>query len=458
MTKTDRRMVIFWMIAGPLLVAWWFFLQWMNSPQRIVAPIAYLTNIIPLHSTVGDAARIADALLSRRGTRTYLILVQDMQTARPTGGDIASVVLVVMHDGVVTSVTSHDPRDLADAPIDRDQYDAITMGLPAAVNPFSMRDSNWFTDFPTSARIAAHIYRVQFPQISIDAVLSVDAVALDVVLDAIAPLTVGECVVRNGNDVVHQQCRRTGGMMDSAKAHFVGDALSAMFTSISHTASVWQRMALLKAFVQLCDTKHIHITPLRNMNLSAPLQRRGWDGSVDAVWKKDYIMVDDGAVSPYGVESRVSRSVTYAIDLSQSIPQAVVTVRYAYGSTAPHKMSVADYLTFVRVTVPRNTWFTSVVPCESAPHYGMKYGRRYAACTVRIPYGSTTDVVFHYNLPIDVRNHYPYDVKIQHHAGVGAVPWTIRIRKAGSDGLQTYSAVVDRDMTLRRDIVDTSPF
>ncbi len=80
------------------------------------------------------------------------------------------------------------------------------------------------------------------------------------------------------------------------------------------------------------------------MNLCA-LQRRGWDGSVDAVWKKDYIMVDDGAVSPYGVESRVSRSVTYAIDLSQSIPQAVVTVRYAYGSTAPHKMSVADYLT-----------------------------------------------------------------------------------------------------------------
>ncbi len=66
--------------------------------------------------------------------------------------------------------------------------------------------------------------------------------------------------------------------------------------------------------------------------------------------------------------------------------------------------------------------------------------------------------MFHYNLPIDVRNHYPYDVKIQHHAGVGAVPWTIRIRKAGSDGLQTYSAVVDRDMTLRRDIVDTSPF
>lgn len=456
MTKAHRRLVIFWMIAGPLLVTWWFFLYWMNRPQRIVAPMAYVTNILPLHSKIGDAARIVRELFSAKQERTYLILVHDARTARPTGGLITSVVAVTVHDGVVTSVVAHDPATFAPIAIDQKQYSAATVGLPSGINPFSMQESNWFADFPTSARIAAHIYRAQFSHAVIDAVLSVDAVALDAFMEIMGPIVFDGCSVYDGDSVVRRQCVHARGVVEPADTAFTGDALAALATSVSDTASVWQRMALLRAAVHMCDAKHVQIVPLSAMNLAAPLQRRGWDGAVDTAWNKDYVMVDDGAVSPRGVETRVARSVTYAVDLSQSIPQAAVTVRYAYG-TRDTRMSVMDYEVFVRVTVPRNTWFTSAMPCIDTPHYGMKYGKRYAACTVRVPYGATTEVTFHYNLPIDVRNHYPYDLKMQHCAGFGVVPWTIRITKTGDDAPHVYTTVIDRDMTLRRDVMMT-PF
>lgn len=449
MTKADRRVILFWCTALPLLLLWWGFLRWMHTPHTVIPTIARLTNVVPLHGKTGDAARIAHAVRADDGMRTYMILVQDTTTARPTGGKIATVVMMRVENGHVISSTAYDPAALPSlsAEVSADVQTAI--GLPDAINPLSIEESNWFADFPTSARIAAQLYRLHDPQTTVDAVFAVNAAAFDTVLAVTGPVRVGACTVRSGSAIVERRCVHDDDTTVRADAAFVGDVHRVLAEHVAATLSVWQKIDLLRAGVHMCDAKHLMTAPMTQMHIAAPLARRGWDGRVDTAWAKDYVLVDDGTLSPNGTDALLARTMMYDVDLSGSIPQAVVTMRYAYGKGAV-PMSAQPLRTFVRVTTLRNTWFTSVTPCDVPAHYGIKYGRRYATCMVTVPYGSTVDVVFRYNLPIDLRNYYPYDLKVQHHAGIGVLPLTIQVHGFGARTDETHEIRLWRDMTLRR--------
>ncbi|MDW8103342.1 MAG: DUF4012 domain-containing protein, partial [Anaerolineae bacterium] len=162
---------------------------------RIARRVALLEEALPLLRVGLSAALVAPDLLGADGPRTYLILAQNEDELRPTGGFLTGVGEVRLQNGRLVSMTF------------RDSYAADDFSLPypdppeplrryMGIDLWVLRDSNWSPDFPTAARQAVALYRPGY-KVSVDGVIALDQYALQELVGVLGPLTVeGETVTR----------------------------------------------------------------------------------------------------------------------------------------------------------------------------------------------------------------------------------------------------------------------
>lgn len=133
--------------------------------------------------TISD---IAPDLMGLRDKRHYLVVFQNNHELRASGGFMGSFAMVDMKDGKIESIKvpsggTYDlqgsliPRLLAPAPLQ-------------LINPrWEFQDSNWWSDWPTSARKIAWFYR-QAGGESVDGVVAVDINVIESLLEITGPI------------------------------------------------------------------------------------------------------------------------------------------------------------------------------------------------------------------------------------------------------------------------------
>ena len=153
---------------------------------RLSRLVALVDRILPLLQSGARAARLAPSLLGNDGPRTYLILAQNDDERRPTGGWISGVGLVRAEGGKVEVLGF------------RDSFDVDNLSVPHDLPPESMRrtlwadiwlfrDSNWSPDFPAAAQVAERILERDQGE-RVNGVIAVDQEALRLLVTALAPL------------------------------------------------------------------------------------------------------------------------------------------------------------------------------------------------------------------------------------------------------------------------------
>lgn len=115
-----------------------------------------------LRSQVQDATKLVErldahmpAILSLLGAdtpRTYAILLQNSGEMRPTGGFIGSLAMVKFNDGWIEYIRFRDVYD-----VDGQIFEDVPPppGIETISRAFHLRDSNYWPDFPTSAKQVA---------------------------------------------------------------------------------------------------------------------------------------------------------------------------------------------------------------------------------------------------------------------------------------------------------------
>lgn len=121
------------------------------------------------------------------GTHTYVIIFQNSEELRATGGFLGSYALVNLYDGVIADIIIEDVYD-ADG-----QFTGY-IAAPAGVNEYlssnnglRLPDANWFADFPTSAETIMQFFALSNKQ-SIDGVISVNLETIQAVVQLVEPL------------------------------------------------------------------------------------------------------------------------------------------------------------------------------------------------------------------------------------------------------------------------------
>lgn len=134
-----------------------------------------------------DATRVAPSMMGADGPRRYLLLMQNNAESRASGGIPGAIAVVVFNEGRVTLESQTSATALGrfqpQVKIDPEQ-EAI---YSSRVGRF-MQDVNLTPDFPTTAATARTMWERKTGE-SVDGVISLDPVALSLILKATGPIT-----------------------------------------------------------------------------------------------------------------------------------------------------------------------------------------------------------------------------------------------------------------------------
>ncbi|MFA6917693.1 MAG: DUF4012 domain-containing protein [Candidatus Gracilibacteria bacterium] len=162
-----------------------------NLPSEIKAKVEFLKQSVTSFSeTLRATSKHFPAILSLLGDRyphRYLILLQNNDEIRPTGGFIGSYIIIDINDGYIEKMTTHDVYDL-------DGSYGGKIEPPEIIKDFTknlrLRDANYSPDFPTSAaKIKWIMEKEKGP--GVDTIISINQSLLKDFMEITGPVQVG---------------------------------------------------------------------------------------------------------------------------------------------------------------------------------------------------------------------------------------------------------------------------
>jgi len=162
----------------------------MIETRRLVpqlrAPAALAQSVTPLITVVFEGLPLLPRLIEHPEESTYLLLAQNNDELRPTGGFISSIGAITVAHGVphwASLEDSYAVENWNEAHPDPPEPLRKYMGLDLWVT----RDGNWWPDFPTSARAVGELYALNRGK-RVNGVIAVDMTAAARLVEALAPL------------------------------------------------------------------------------------------------------------------------------------------------------------------------------------------------------------------------------------------------------------------------------
>lgn len=297
---------------------------------------------LPLLRAGVRAAQIAPELLGSDGARTYLVLAQNDDERRPTGGWISGFGLVTVEQGDVSEVTFSD------------SWTADNLQVPHEAPPESMlralwaeiwlfRDANWSPDFPTSAQVAEGIL-LRDRGIAVDGVIAVDQRALQLLVAALEPLELESsdepvsasnvlAFVREAWAQPEQGVTIDEGWGEwvARRKDFMPNLVDAMLSKVQDQPDTVDLSLLARSIWKGLHERHI-LVYVHDDEASDLLTSQGWDGSILEA-PGDYLQVVDANVGFNKVDPNVNRDIVYRVDLRDpEYAGAEVMVTYRNGS------------------------------------------------------------------------------------------------------------------------------
>ncbi len=416
------------------------------------------------------------------GPKTYLLLAQNSDELRPTGGFITAAGTLLLQNGQVGNLNFQNSGDLdvwakpyPTAPWQLQQY------MDSRVLIF--RDTNWFTDYPKAALYAEDLYSY-YSGYSVNGVIAFDQELLVEVLGVLGPIQVEDAPypIDASNVIAYMRAAKTPTAADLATPGwnnkiFINHIMLALINKVSSGNVRWRQLA--QVLVQALNEHHL-LLKFDDPVLTSFLASRGWDGVVRP-GNGDFLMVVDSNVGFNKTNAVVKTNLTYDVDLTNlSAPvgnldavhqnnavSSVPCIPGPPGLTVP-KIEPAYseeyypidrcYWDYLRVYKPAGTKLLQATP-QSIPgewmilqqpvppkvdvlDEGIPGVQGFGTLKI-VPGGQFVDTRFQFALPSSVIQSGPnstqkiYHLRIQKQPGTLAVPITISIQLPANASIET---------------------
>jgi hypothetical protein len=406
---------------------------------------------------------------TNEGPKTYLLLIQNEDELRPTGGFIGAVGILTVKDGQIINLTFEDSYAFDDwskpypaAPWQLRHY----MDIPV----LTLHDSNWFADYPTTALYAEYLYALSRSH-SVDGVIALDQHVVVLALEAIGPVEVegAPYPITADNVIPYMRLAKNPPPLEVRPQNwhrkaFINEIASALVKRILEEGDVpWN--VLLGAMLRALDEKHL-LLQIDDPAVTRVIARRDWDGSITPE-QGDFLMVVDANVGYTKSNAVLDTSLFYDLDLTeQSSPKGMLAVTQTNnapatitclaggkmeGSTAEQTYPMElCYWGYLRVYKTPGTKLVESTPhgipasqmlLERAVPTRVDYLNDYEpeklwafGTLVLVPAGQSVITKFEFALPVSVfsqasdAKHIVYKLKVQKQPGTQAVPLTIQIK------------------------------
>jgi len=283
------------------------------------------------------------------GPQTYLILLQNEDEIRATGGFITAVATVTVGQGEIIAYKVEDSYEVDNfsrtyplAPWQLDYY----MYGPRLL----LRDSNWSPDFPTSAMWAEHVYSY-YSAHSVDGVVALDQEFLRQLLTVLGPIDLDGFPepITADNVMAFMRAARGEGLTEEEwrevwdeRKNFMGPLAQALINNFQSGDISFS--ALSQVILQALDSHHL-LLQIDEPALAAVLARQGWDGALQPS-DGDFLMVVDSNIGFNKANVVTEKELNYFVDLSDvQQPQASLQVLHTNSANGSEPCQHGSYNT-----------------------------------------------------------------------------------------------------------------
>jgi hypothetical protein len=267
----------------------------------------------------------------------YLIVAQNSDELRPTGGFISAVGLIEADGNTLKILDFKDSYQVGNRPY---------VTPPAALSRYmqagtlTLRDANWWADFPFSARAIAGFY-TQDTGVKVDGVVALDMQAVSYLFEALGPLELskyGETfTAQNFQERIRyyylQPGQSTTGDWWLKRKDFLGDLFRGLLGKIDNGGGISTSLHLAEALSKAMSEKHLLVNPFEPQ-LEAELLHYGLDGGLGSNWQGDYLMVVDANTGFNKINPLIKQEIAYQVEDKDSSGRRRATITLTYTNTA----------------------------------------------------------------------------------------------------------------------------
>jgi hypothetical protein len=305
-----------------------------DLPWRVQALLERMDAELPLALDSLRLALILPDVMAVGGTRSYLIVAQNEDEIRPTGGYFSGAGLLQLQEGRIVSL------DFLDAGLVDDWQNKAYDSPPAPLETlmgaelFMFRDANFWPDFGRSAREAIRLYRLGQDR-EVDGLITIDQIFLQRLLEVIGPVQVASVdeVIRASNVIEQIRLQWEPGSQDffewmENRKSFMGPLASAMLARIEGGIAGIDPVYLLRTVHAAAEERHLQLY-LIDPVAQASVTKVGWDNRQHNTAGADFLQVIDTNVGFNKANASVSRSTVYRVTLADSaVSTARLSVEY----------------------------------------------------------------------------------------------------------------------------------
>jgi len=368
---------------------------------------------------------------------SYLVILQNSNELRPTGGFIGTYGLVTVHYGDILKLETHDSYHL-DMPASLNKSFKVEPPLPIkkylGVNEWFMRDSNWSPDWPSSAKKIQWFYQEEMKAAKREAEIlplsGVVAVTPKLITDLIS--VVGEIEVdgqkytaENFMEILQYEVEmafRKEGISEWDRKNVIGDILSELKIKLFNLNSKnWKKTADI--FSKNIAEKNI-LFYLNNDSYRKGSADLNWGGEVKKA-ELDYLMVVDANLAAFKTDRVMDKKIRYYLT-EESDGRLKARVELDYKNNGWFDWQTTRYRSFSRIFQPLNSALISNFGFASdsfvsASELDIYYPKNYFGGFMSIDPGKQNTMVVEYYLPQaiqdKIKNDKKYSIVLQKQSG-----------------------------------------
>lgn len=341
--------------------------EWLPLAQKGLA----LSTVIP-------------EIMGQNGPRTYLLIAQNEDERRATGGFISGAGTITVENGRLSEINMLDayavdnfrekPYDVVPPPL------ADYMGLDL----FLFRDANFWPDFPTSANKAMDLFSYGQDLPPLDGAIAIDQEFLRLLVAATGPIPLADSDEMISSKNLINKLRDAWASGDEGsdtnwvwvRKAFIGVFANAIRDHIENNPEQIDFILLTQNMAQALEGRHLQLY-LRQPHVQTVLAETGWNGRLANPAGQDFLAVVDTNMGFNKSNLHVKRETDYHVTLAENGDgNGRLTVTYSHTGTdtgkpciqedpeayqgTPDYLRVADgcYFNYLRLYLPETIRLT----------------------------------------------------------------------------------------------------
>jgi len=377
---------------------------------------------------------------------SQLVILQNSDELRPTGGFIGTYGILETEHGDILRFDTHDIYHM-DMPV----KDKINVAPPEPIKKYLvpkwyMRDANWSPDWPTSAEKILWFYKEEDKLLpakdqindftgEFDGVIGITPEFITGLLEITGPIVIENQEYNSENFTKLLEYRVEKGYVQLGvpsweRKEVIGEISKEMkIRLLDLPSSRWQ---------ELIDVMGAHILKKdiliysRDAELQNILKERKWTGDIVEA-EGDYLMVIDANMGALKTDAVIKRNMNYAVEQQPGGMISKLQINYAH--TGGRDWRTSAYKTYTRIYVPEGS---KLINSHGAADVtvGNESGKTYFGAYITVEPGKIKNAYFEYVLP-DRLNDSDYELYMQKQPGRDTDELTIDVNL--SDEVKSYS-------------------